>query len=256
VTEPLLRMDRVTIRYGSYTALAAVSLELAPGELLAVVGPNGGGKTTLVRAVAGLVPVTEGTLQVLGTAPGKLPPGTIGYLPQMDQTIGRFPVRAADVVRMGRRALRPFPRTTPDDEAIIQRCLDEVGMARHADVPLAALSGGQRQRVLIARALAMEPRLLILDEPSTGLDAVGQEDFYATLTRLKAERNMGILIVSHDVGVVSATVDRIACLNRELHYHGPGAEVPPSMMKDLFGRDVQVLVHTRDCRTCQEHRHD
>lgn len=143
-----------------------------------------------------------------------------------------------------------------EDRSAVEKALRDMHITELENVPFRSLSGGQKQRVLIARALAMEPEILILDEPSTGLDMVSQEDFYGILQHLKTERGMAILMVSHDIGVVSRTVDRIACLNRQIHYHGPGDQLPESVFEETFGRNVQVLVHNPDCITCKESRHD
>lgn len=253
---PLIQIRNINVRYGNHLVLERISLDLNPGEMLSIVGPNGGGKTTLLKVILGTRPFENGMVQVLGKSPESIPPGRIGYLPQLDASRTRFPIRAFDVVMMGRLAALRHRKMADDNHSAVRQALAEVGMLSEQQSPFRTLSGGQRQRVLIARALAMDPAVLILDEPSTGLDVVSQEDFYRTLARLKQERDMGIIMVSHDIGVVSGYVDHIACLNRQIHYHGTGNNIPDAVMEKVFGRNIQVLVHNPDCMTCQEHKHD
>jgi len=253
---PVIQISNINVRYEQQIVLERISLNLEAGEILSIVGPNGGGKTTLLKVILGTKAYEDGTVRIMGRPPGELPPGTIGYLPQMDGSRSRFPIRVLDVVMMARLATRRNRNGGPSDREIVEQALREVDMAEHRSMPFGSLSGGQRQRVLIARALALEPAVLILDEPSTGLDAVSQEDFYRTLTRLKVERKMAILMVSHDIGVVSGYVDRIACLNKQIHYHGSGDKIPDDIMEKVFGRNIQILVHNPDCLTCKGHNHE
>ncbi|NOZ13718.1 MAG: metal ABC transporter ATP-binding protein [Acidobacteria bacterium] len=254
MNEPWIHVRDLTVRYGSKTVLEKVTLDVMPGEMVSIVGPNGGGKTTLLKVILGMKDFSEGEVRVLGEKPGHVKAGEVGYLPQINRHLRDFPIRARDVVLMGRfPRLGLLKRPGPADRKLAEECLEIVGMSDSADVPVQSLSGGQVQRVFIARALAMEPKLLILDEPSTGLDAVSQEDFYGTLRRLRDNRGISILMVSHDIGVVSNYVDKIACLNRHIHYHGPaGNEIPEKIIQEVFGRNIQILVHNKNCVTCRE----
>ena len=259
MTEARIHVEDLSVRYGEKRVLERVTLDVMPGEMVSIVGPNGGGKTTLLKVILGMKDYYEGTVRVLGNEPGREKPGEVGYLPQINQHLRGFPIRALDVVLMGRiPRLGLFRRPGQADRKLAAECLDTVGMLEFADVPAGALSGGQLQRVFIARALAMEPKILILDEPSTGLDAVSQEDFYITLRRLRDQKGISILMVSHDIGVVSNYVDKIACLNRHIHYHGPaGDEIPETVIQEVFGRNIQILVHNKNCVTCRGgHSHE
>ena len=157
---------------------------------------------------------------------------------------------------MGRYAgKRLFESLNGRDRSIVKDTLEKVGMADMGALHFGQLSGGQKQRVLIARALALEPQILILDEPSTGLDAVAQDSFYKLLTDLKCE-GLTTVMVSHDIGTVSSFVDRIACLNRRIHFHGkPDKCIPSDALEQVFGKHVQFLVHDKKCETC-EHGHE
>lgn len=250
---PAIVFKNVTVKYGSFIALERINLTVERGELVSVVGSNGGGKTTLLHAVLGFVPPTSGSIEVLGCTPQEIQPsGRIGYLPQASAVNRRFPLSAADVVALARHSSTPFGhRLSTDDKAAIETALDTVGMADLRSHHYGSLSGGQRQRVLIARALAGEPELLILDEPSTGLDAVAQDSFYRLLQEIKKQHGITILMVSHDIGTVSGFVDQIACLNRELHYHGRANDcLNAEVVRRTFGDHMHILVHDEHCTTC------
>lgn len=259
MNKPRIGISNLTVSYGNKIALQNISLDIFPSEIVSIVGPNGGGKTTLLQVILGMKTYDSGEIRVMGQQPGKVPSGTIGYLPQAHTHSVNFPIRVRDVVLMGRHPrLGLFHRPGAADRDIVHNSLEIVDMLPQIDHPIQALSGGQKQRVFIARALAMDPQILIMDEPSTGLDAIAQEDFYQTLVRLREEREMSILMVSHDVGVVSNYVDKIACLNRQIHYHGPASEaIPDKVIQKVFGRNIQILVHNKDCISCREtHGHD
>ncbi len=259
MSEPWIHVHNLTVHYGNKLALERVTLDVSPGEMVSIVGPNGGGKTTLLKVILGMKTFTAGTVRVLGSEPGHVRPGELGYLPQINRHLRDFPIRARDVVLMGRfPRLGLLKRPGPTDKSLAAECLEIVEMTDYGDAPVQSLSGGQLQRIFIARALAMEPKVLILDEPSTGLDAVAQEGFYETLRRLRDDRGISILMVSHDIGVVSNYVDKIACLNRRIHYHGPaGDEIPEQVIQDVFGKNIRILVHNKNCVTCrEEHRHE
>ncbi|MCK5146044.1 metal ABC transporter ATP-binding protein [bacterium] len=255
---PAIVFKDVDICYGDFVALERINLTIARGELVSVVGPNGGGKTTLLHAVLGFVLPSSGSIQVLEGSPQEVQPsGRIGYLPQLSNYDRNFPVSARDVVAMARFAQRPFgTKLCEDDRVSINESLNVVGMLDKQHHHFGSLSGGQRQRILIARALAGEPELLILDEPSTGLDAVAQDSFYHLLQEIRHQRDITILMVSHDIGTVSGFVDQIACLNRQLHYHGRAKDcLTPEIVRRTFGPHMNVLVHDENCTSC-EHAHE
>jgi zinc transport system ATP-binding protein len=247
-----IRLNDVWVRYENQDALEAVSLRLPPARILSIVGPNGGGKTTLLGAILGLVKPWRGDVSVFGRNP-KETRGIIGYMPQNSRHSLSFPVRVSDVVAMSRFARKRLVERLDDhDDAAIERALERVEMASLRDAHFGSLSGGQKQRVLIARALALEPRLLVLDEPSTGLDMVAQDRFYQLMGRLRDD-GLTIVIVSHDIGSVTAAADQIACLNRRLHFHGGVNErIPSEVLEKVFGINMVVLHHSTDCGLCGE----
>lgn len=248
---PAVELSRVSVAIDGRPVLRDVSLALPRGRFLGVVGPNGGGKTTLLRTMLGFVRPEAGTVRLLGRDPREVTGsgGLVGYLPQGLHPDPEFPASALDVALMGRYGRLGFGRRprAGDREAAL-RALALVGMEAEAGRRFGRLSGGQQQRVSIARAIAGEPELLVLDEPSTSVDRVGQEDLYELLKRLQRERGLTIVMVSHDVGVVSELVDEVACLNRTLSFHGCGEGLSPSPgLAGLYGRGVGLLRHGEHC---------
>jgi zinc transport system ATP-binding protein len=207
VAEPILRLRDASFGYGTHRVLEHVDLEICPGEFAALLGPNGAGKTTLLRGVAGLLPLLGGTLDYRSdraTSP-------LGYVPQREALDSTFPLSVRDVVLMGTYArLRPLQRAGPAQRRLAARSLDVVGLTAVAEQRFASLSGGQMQRTLIARALAAEPELLLLDEPTAGVDAEATASIMAALTGLNREQGLTVLLVTHQVrllrGVVNAVV--------------------------------------------------
>lgn len=196
--------------------LEDINFSIKQNAFLAIVGPNGGGKTTLLKVILGLIKPTEGDIRVFGRRPEegrKL----IGYLPQHTSLDFSFPINIFDTVLMGRYA-GLFKGYSKEDKEAATRALKTVEMLKLKDRQIGQLSSGQLQRVFIARALAREPSLLLLDEPMASIDPELQESFYKLLSKLR--ERMAIVLVSHDVGVVSTQVDEIVCLNRRLLYHG------------------------------------
>ncbi len=234
--------------YDGAPVLEAVSFELHRGDFAAVVGPNGGGKSTLAKAIVGLVSPTRGTVEVLGGPPARNR-RALGYMPQHTRLDPLFPVTAREIVLMGRLGRGPsFGPWRAADRRVADACLESVGLPDVAGRRLDELSGGQRQRVLLARALATEPDLLVLDEPTAGLDPSVQDEFYALLADLNAERT--ILMVSHDTSLVSRTVNRVFCVNGTLAEHCL-TDVPDDWRELFYGpADVRLVRHDHD------HTHD
>jgi len=250
---PVLLCHDVWVSFGQNTVLEAVSLKIYHKQIVSIVGPNGAGKTTLLYVLLGFIRPSKGYVEILGENPRRVRRlGRIGYLPQTSEFDVTFPVSVLDVVAMGVYAgKRLFETLTRQDKQTIRAALVKVGADDLADEYFGNLSGGQKQRVLIARALALDPQLLILDEPSTGLDAVAQDSFYQLLCDLR-EDGMTILMVSHDVGAVSSFVDRIACMNRRIHFHGKPEEcIPSDALEKVFGKHVHFLLHDKSCESCE-----
>jgi len=225
----VVELEGVSFGYrAGVLVLDDVSLRVDAGEFVAIAGPNGGGKTTLLRLVLGLERPTAGSVLVFGQAGGKSVAGArIGYLPQRARLIGEAPVTVREVVSTGRLAPAgiwgPLRRT---DREAVARAIETVGLSDRADSPLRTLSGGMQQRALIAKALASEPTLLVLDEPTTGVDAESQESLGALLEELREELGVTILYVSHEFGAVEHVVDRIVLVRGGIVYDGPPSGLP------------------------------
>lgn len=219
-SERIVEISDLCFSYSGKEVLHGIDLVLNEGDFVAVVGPNGGGKTTLLKLVIGLLKPTRGSVILAGGKPGSRGWTTkIGYVPQQINHNLNFPATALDVVTMGKHIPDKrfsFGRGTKDREDGMS-ALAKMGIAELADRRISDLSGGQRQRVLISRALVSEPDLLVLDEPTASIDSQGQADFYTLLQELNKE--LTILMVSHDLMSISSVAKSVACVNRRLHYH-------------------------------------
>jgi zinc transport system ATP-binding protein len=237
---PIIEVRGVWFAYDRESVLEDVNLSIGDRDFVSMVGPNGGGKTTLLKLFLGLLKPTRGEVRVFGTSPERARP-RMGYMPQHVRHDLAFPVSVLDVVLMGRLGVGgSLGRYGRADHAVARRSLDEVGLADLAGRPFAALSGGQRQRVLIARALACEPELLLLDEPTSNLDLRVQDDFYELLRDLNARH--AVILVSHDVGFVSKLVQRVVCVNRGVTVHAT-SELRGTDLMELYGPDVRMVRH-------------
>lgn len=237
---PILNLEHVTVRYNGRTALRDITLCLKRGERLAVVGPNGAGKSTLFKMVAGILRAAEGEVRVGGHEPvGHI---CIAYVPQRSDVDWSFPVTVADVVMMGRTGklgLLRGPRAR--DWQLVHENLEMVGLVDYADRQIAELSGGQQQRMFIARALAQEAAIMLLDEPLTGLDLPAQEDIFHILDELRT-RSVTVLIATHDLDLAAARFDRVMLLNRILLGIGPPEQVfTPGNLRRAYGSHVQLI---------------
>lgn len=245
MTSPAIAIEKLNVSWNSVPVLQDISLRLDEGEILTIVGPNGSGKSTLLKTIMGFKESDSGSISIFGMDSKTVRQhGIIGYLPQAGTYSADFPVNVYDVIAMAIQSRRrPFSRLTSDDRKTIEEVLERVDMSSFISHHFGSLSGGQKQRVLIARALALHPKILILDEPSTGLDTITQDNFHKLLVSLKQE-GMAILLVSHDIGAVSTIVDRIACLKTKLYFHGTPDECKPSdTFASLFGNDIYLLNH-------------
>ena len=193
----MLNVDSLTVRYGKLTALDSVSFALAGGEFLAVVGPNGSGKSSLLKCLLGLAPFQSGSISLLGHAPDELPSEKIGYVPQVKTLDLSFPASSCELVASGLRRRWPWKIGKQEHERA-EAALRQVGIGHLSHRSLAALSGGELQRVFLARALARQPQLLVLDEPATGIDATAEQDMYDILERVNREQGVTIIMVTHD----------------------------------------------------------
>lgn len=238
--EAVVSLRDLSFAYDGPLVLEGVSLDVEEGEFLGVVGPNAGGKSTLLKLILGLLEPRAGEVRVMGRPP-RQGRGQIGYVSQYPTFRRDFPISVADAVLMGRLRRRWMPgRFRHRDHDIARRAMQETEVADLAERQLYSLSGGQLQRVLLARALACEPRILILDEPTANIDLRIETDIF-DLLRLLNQR-MTIIVVSHDIGFISRYVGRVACLNRSLMCHHT-ADINGKVISELYGSQVRMVEH-------------
>ncbi|NTW55186.1 MAG: ABC transporter ATP-binding protein [Chlorobaculum sp.] len=250
MTEPLIACDRLCVELGGAKVLDGLSLSVHEGDFLAVLGPNGGGKTTLLKVMLGLVKPSSGSVTVFGKEPGQAS-GRIGYVPQRLDFDRSFPISAMEVVLMGRLSRKKlFQRYGREDRQKALDALETTGLASLAQRRIGALSGGELQRALIARALAGEPELLLLDEPTASVDPEMKTTIYDLLDQLRKQHT--IVLVTHDTGTIGRHVSRIACLNCTLDMHEPGSTLGRTALEKLYHFPVDVVEH-RETQT--PHRH-
>src|SRR5215468_761951 len=243
---PFVELEDVAVSYGEVRVLEGINLTVDAGDFLGIIGPNGSGKTTLLRVMLGLMAPDRGSVRLFGHAPASFRQwGRLGYVPQRAMLDPALPATVQEVVATGLvPALGLFRRVGAAERLRIDEVLGQVGMAMHAGARIGALSTGQQQRVLIARALVSNPELLILDEPTGGVDPEAQTSFYAMLQHLSRERDVTLILVSHDIGVVAKEVTKLACLNRRLVFHGrPGDFLGDAALTALYGPAVRVVSH-------------
>ncbi len=241
---PAVEIDGMGFSYGSDRILDSVDLTICQGEFVGVVGPNGGGKTTLLKLILGLLTPDTGTITVLGR-PAREASREAGYVPQQFAPDPRFPMTLGDVVLMGRlgmaRGFGPFSR---NDRGLMMQALETVGLADRASEPYADLSGGQRQRALIARAVVSESRLLVLDEPTVGLDPGIEREVLALLRRLN--ETMTIILVTHDLTFVTDSLETVLCVSNGSVVRHPTValhDLTSDLLTDLLGGDVRAVRH-------------
>ncbi len=218
-----LAVRDVTVVLGRRRVLDAVSFEVGRGEFTALCGPNGGGKTTLLRAALGLVPLASGSIEVLGARPGAAT-AAVGYLPQTKSFSGSFPARVVDVITAATRGAWPFRVSGPERERV-RELLARVGGEHLVDSPLRGLSGGELQRVFLARALVRDPALLLLDEPTAGVDGRGRAEFLELLAGIAGRSDLAAVLVTHNAAAVRRLADRVVYLDGTLRAWGAPGEV-------------------------------
>ncbi|MCI0507016.1 MAG: ABC transporter ATP-binding protein [Gammaproteobacteria bacterium] len=239
--DTIIKIDNVSFRFDGPLVLDHVSLNIAKGEFLGIVGPNGGGKSTLLKLVLGLLEPESGAISVLGKSPRR-GRSAIGYVPQYAAFERSFPITVQDAVLLGLmgKSRRIFGYANADYQSV-RNALKETEIGDLKDRLLNTLSGGQLQRMLIARALVSKPEILILDEPTSNIDSRVEEDIFDLLKRLN-ERST-ILVVSHDIGFISEYVTRVACLNRTLVCHETSA-ISGKTIEELYGSPVHMIQHS------------
>ncbi len=236
----VIAADDICFAYGSDPVLDQVSLHVDAGEFIALVGPNGSGKSTLVRILVGLLTPTSGEVRLFGETPRRLTDrARLGYVPQRPQIASALPATVTEIVAAGRVARRGWwRRPRRADHVAVAEAIEAVALGDLARRPLRELSGGQQQRVLIAKALAAEPELLVLDEPVAGVDAESQRLFRNALVHVVRERGGAVVLVSHELGAVADDLDRVVVLKRRVQFDGPPA--------DLTATGVSLGIHQED----------
>ncbi len=245
--EIVIECLQLSVAYQDKLALEDVTFSIHRNEFWGILGPNGSGKTTLLKSMLGLLTPVQGTIRVFGVAPQKLGPlrDRIGYVPQHSQIDFNFPLQVHEMVLLGRcRKMGLGRRASGEDIEAVEKALERVEMQHLAHRQIGRLSGGERQRALIARALALEPEILLLDEPTAALDVSATEGFYEWLHHMHSQLHMTLVLVSHDVGVVSQYVNAIACLNKKLVAHGRPTDVlNQESLEQMYGCDVMLFQH-------------
>jgi len=241
----IIRFSDATIAYQGHLALDHINLDISAGEFIGIIGPNGSGKTTLLKSILGIVRPIEGSVQIFDCVCHKLRchhKARIGYIPQKDQIDPNFPVTVMETVMMGRySSLGLLKRPGKRDRELALKALREVEMEDYAGKPLGHLSGGQQQRVLIARALAQQPEVLLMDEPTTGIDTPTQHSIISLISNLHKNLNLTVLLVTHDINMISPYVDRMALLKVRLYAVGTPAEVlREKTLREIYGKEVVV----------------
>jgi len=239
----VIDIQNMSFSFGSLSVLEDVTFNIKEREIIGVVGPNGGGKTTLLRLMLGLLKPDRGSISVLGNSPENSS-HRIGYVPQQRLFDPLFPVSVLDVVLMGRVGKSWGGPFTKDDREIAAQALRDVDLFHKHQAAFADLSGGQRQRTLIARALASSAELLFFDEPTANVDSFAEQNIYNLLRKLNEK--LTIIVVSHDVGFVSKYVSSVVCVNRLVHIH-PTSELDGKNIQDIYGADLAMVRHDHRC---------
>ncbi len=244
-------IEDLTVKYGETTAISDISLEIAEQDYLCIIGPNGGGKTTLLKALIGLVTPTAGKIRVFGKRPGQSK-RLIGYVPQVTSLDRNFPINVHEVVLSGtlNPSLTLLHRYGKYDRQRAEKLLAQVGISNLKARRISDLSGGEFQKMLIARALAVNPKLLLLDEPTASVDAKSRDQIFSCLEELN--KSITIILVTHDLFAVSSQVKSLACLNRNLVYHGE-TELTEEVISTMYGCPIDLIAHGVPHRVLKEH---
>lgn len=239
--DTIIELDNVSFSYTHIPVLRNITLAVSAGEFLGMIGPNAGGKSTLLRLILGLLQPEQGHIKVFGQSPEKNR-SRIAYVAQHPAFLRDFPINVLNTVLLGRLGeTRWYGAYTREDKAIAMDALKAVEMENISNQTIGSLSGGQLQRVLIARALASRPDILILDEPTANIDIRAEEDIFALLKQYND--HMTIIVVSHDIGFISGYVDRVACLNQTMSCHTT-SEINGKTIEELYGAPVKMIQHS------------
>ena len=256
MNQTIIETHNLHFSYNGQPVISGVNLKIQSGDFMAMIGPNGGGKTTLLKLMLGLLKADSGSIRIFGKPPKEVS-YRIGYVPQDIHINQNFPISASDVVLMGK--LKPgkrWSRHAKEDRIEVLQALERVGIGKYSNRRIGELSVGQKQRVFIARALVTDPDILFLDEPTASIDTKGQNEFYAILKELN--QKITIIVVSHDLMVISRYVKSVACVNQSLHYHGD-AELTGEMIEMMYDCKieetcpVELIAHGLPHRVLHKH---
>ncbi len=244
---PLVRVDGVSFNFGYGEVLSDINLDIFQGDFLAIIGPNGSGKTTLIKIILGLLRPPKGRVRLMGKTVEEFDQWfKLGYVPQKATHVDPlFPVSVREVVAMNvARGKKRIFFSKKEEEERIKKVLRIVGMEAHAGKRVGNLSGGQQQRVFIARAIVNQPLILFLDEPTTGVDADMQDKFYDLLSHLNTKETITIVLITHEIGIINRHVNKVACLNKRLEYHGTHMEFCQSdVFRKMLAKGHHVVSH-------------
>lgn len=246
--QPIIHVQDVTARYETQTVLENVDFKVNEGDFIGLVGPNGSGKSTLLKIILGLIEPSKGKVQLFGTSIKQFKQwSNIGYVSQKANTFNRgFPATVEEIVGTGLYGkIGLFKRMRSRDKQKVMDALRYVGLENLANRNITKLSGGQQQRVFIARGIVNDPKVLILDEPTVGVDQESVQHFYQLLNRLNKELGMTLILVSHDIGIVTEKVTKLACLNKQLVFHGTPNEFEAQrgIIENTYGENMHLVTH-------------
>jgi zinc transport system ATP-binding protein len=245
MSNPIIEAKNISFAYEGKNILDNTSLEIYQGDFMAIVGPNGSGKSTLMKICTGLIKPKQGNVVMFGKEINKFKEwGRIGYIPQKATSFNQdFPATVEEIVKSNLYSrVGLMGRINKKHIEKVHEVLDLVGMLDYQDRLIGRLSGGQQQRVFIAKALVSSPEVLFVDEPTTGIDANSEKDFYALMEELNREKNITVVMVTHDIGAVSKSISRVICLTRgKAHEHGCG--IDGSNLNEVYGHEVAPLIH-------------
>ncbi len=245
-----VKIESVSVVFGNFLALENVSISVGSGTLLAIVGPNGAGKSTLLKVMSGIIKPAAGKVFLFGDSPELYrKKNPIGYLPQQQNLNMDLPLIVSDVVYMNLAVRKDISKK--EKRLMVAEALNNVGMFDLRNRIFSYLSGGERQRVMVASAMVNMPKILFLDEPNTGVDIVNQDDFYDFISHLAGKHGITIIMVTHDVGVVSSYVDEIACINKKLYMHDKVGNVDINeAMNTVYGKTDRIVTHLPNNKSC------
>lgn len=249
MTETIVELKNIRYAYEDKIALKDVNLSIQRGAFLGLVGPNGGGKTTLIKLLLGVLTPQQGSIELFGTPVEKFKHWSkIGFVSQKANAFNRgFPATVKEVVATGLTAqIGYFKFFSKKHRDKVKEAIELVGMSEYIDKNIGDLSGGQQQRIFIARALVSEPEFLILDEPTVGIDTENVQKFYELLGKLNQEKKITLLLVSHDIGTMTSHANGVACLNKEIHFHGDTEafhNLSEQRISSFYGHDLNIVTH-------------